>query len=295
MRWLGAGATATAVAGVTTVACLWGNKGEAPPFDAAALRKDLEALIDDNIEEAPTIVRLAWHEAGTFGGNGCPVTGSPNSASMRFAPECNHGANAGLLATQALLEPLKKKFPECTYADLWVLASQVAIEAMGGPKIPFRWGRPDAQSAAQCAPDGRLPDATLNEDHVRAVFGRMGFNDQEMVALVGAHAVGRCHADRSGFVGPWTYDPLTFSNTFYSALLDDDWIVDKTKPKLQFTDAKTRTLMMLPTDIAIIIDPKFKAITQEYAASEAKFFTDFGKAYQKLVELGVSDKLKSLP
>ena len=297
-RWAAAGAAGatTAFAGGSAVAfCAWfGAAGEAPPFDIAALRKELEALVDDNLEQAPTLVRLAWHEAGTYA-KGCSVTGSPNSASMRFKPECDHGANAGLLATQSLLEPLKAKYPQCSYADLWVLASLVAIEAMGGPKIPFRWGRPDAQSAAECAPDGRLPDAAQGENHIRAVFGRMGFNDQEMVALIGAHAVGRCHADRSGFVGPWTFDPLTFSNTFFTALTGDDWLVDKTKAKLQFTDAKTRTLMMLPADMALIIDPSFRKISQEYAASEQKFFTDFAKAYQKLVELGVENKLKSLP
>jgi len=40
-------------------------------------------------------------------------------------------------------------------------------------------------------------------DHIRSVFQRMGFTDREMVALVGAHAMGRCHTDRSGFWGPW--------------------------------------------------------------------------------------------
>jgi cytochrome c peroxidase len=52
--------------------------------------------------------------------------------------------------------------------------------------------------------DGRLPDASQGARHIRDVFGRMGFNDQEMVSLIGAHAVGRCHTDRSGFDGPWT-------------------------------------------------------------------------------------------
>jgi len=47
------------------------------------------------------------------------------------------------------------------------------------------------------------------------------FNDQEIVALVGAHAVGRCHADRSGFVGPWTFSPITFTNDFYKLLFDE--------------------------------------------------------------------------
>jgi cytochrome c peroxidase len=47
----------------------------------------------------------------------------------------------------------------------------------------------------------RLPDGALGADHIREIFGRMGFSDQEIVALSGAHNMGRCHADRSGFDG----------------------------------------------------------------------------------------------
>ena len=50
---------------------------------------------------------------------------------------------------------------------------------------------------------------------IRDIFYRMGFNDQEIVALAGAHALGRCHADRSGFDGPWTRSPTTFSNDYF--------------------------------------------------------------------------------
>jgi catalase (peroxidase I) len=48
------------------------------------------------------------------------------------------------------------------------------------------------------------PTLPQNEDHIRDIFYRMGFNDQEIVALIGAHTLGECHRDRSGFVGPWT-------------------------------------------------------------------------------------------
>ena len=71
---------------------------------------------------------------------------------------------------------------------------------MGGPIIPWRPGRADKDLAA-CTPDGRLPDGSKGAKHVRDIFYRMGFNDQEIVALSGAHALGRCHSDRSGFKG----------------------------------------------------------------------------------------------
>lgn len=51
----------------------------------------------------------------------------------------------------------------------------------------------------------------------------MGFNDQEIVALSGAHAIGMCHGDRSGFIGPWTMSPLAFDNQFFLNLVNMKW------------------------------------------------------------------------
>lgn len=93
---------------------------------------------------------------------------------------------------------------------------------MLGPDIPFRPGRVDKDFTA-CTPDGRLPDAAQGQDHVRNIFYRMGFNDQEIVALVGAHALGRCHTDRSGYSGPWTFSPTVLTNDYFKLLLDEKW------------------------------------------------------------------------
>lgn len=52
-------------------------------------------------------------------------------------------------------------------------------------------------------------------------FRLLSFNDQEIVALSGAHALGRCHTDRSGFEGPWTFSPTTVTNDYFKLLLDE--------------------------------------------------------------------------
>ena len=93
---------------------------------------------------------------------------------------------------------------------------------MQGPIIPYRPGRQD-KDIGSCTPDGRLPDASKGSDHLRGIFGRMGFNDQEIVALSGAHALGRCHTDRSGFDGPWTFSPTVVTNEYYKLLLNEKW------------------------------------------------------------------------
>ena len=119
----------------------------------------------------------------------------------------------------------------------------------------------------------------------------MGFNDQEIVALSGAHAIGRCHTDRSGFWGPWTYAEAGFSNDYFTFLLEKKWTVKKshegkpwTGPK-QF-EADGGKLMMLPTDMVLLEDPAFKKWVVAYAKSEELFFADFARAFRKLTELG---------
>ena len=80
---------------------------------------------------------------------------------MRFAPESEHGANAGLDKARFQLSQLMYKYPTVSTADLWAFAGCVAIESMGGPKIPFRPGRVDG-GKADCTPDGRWSTAQLD-------------------------------------------------------------------------------------------------------------------------------------
>ena len=104
----------------------------------------------------PTLVRLAWHASGTY--DKATNTGGSEGATMRFAPEAEFGANAGLGLARTALEPIKKAYPEMSYADLWTLAGCVAIQYMGGPAIGWRSGRVDKPDGSFCPPDGRLPD-----------------------------------------------------------------------------------------------------------------------------------------
>ena len=230
------------------------------------------------------MLRLAWHASGTYDKE--TGTGGSNGATMRFAPESDHGANAGLKIARDWLEPVKAKFPWITHSDLWTLAGACAIQELGGPAIPWRPGRQDKDVAA-CTPDGRLPDGTKDHKHIRDIFYRMGFNDQEIVALVGAHALGRAHTDRSGFDGPWDFSPTVFTNEFYRLLLEESWNQRKWNGPQQFTDKSTGTLMMMPTDLALVKDKEFKKHVERYAKDNDVFFKDFSDAFVKLLELGV--------
>lgn len=177
-----------------------------------------------------TLVRLAWHQSGTY--SAIDKTGGSNGACMRFAPEANWGCNAGLKVARDFLEPIKKKHPDMSNADIWTLAGATAIEAMGGPEIKWRPGRTDS-SVGTTVPDGRLPNADnggFKKDvaHIKDIFYRMGFDDREIVALIGAHAVGRCHTTASGYWGPWTFSEAAFSNQYFVLLLSEKWTLKTT-------------------------------------------------------------------
>ena len=173
-----------------------------------------QAMVEDILKEkncGPVMVRLAFHDSGTYDDS---VTGEWPAAggavgSIRFEPEINHGANAGLAGAVKLLEPVKEKFPAVSYADLFQMASARGIALAGGPVIDMKYGRVDVTSGDQCSPEGNLPDAEAGDNgkfggaggtkstedttpggHLRKVFHRMGLNDEDIVALSGAHTFG---------------------------------------------------------------------------------------------------------
>ena len=257
--------------------------------DYDAVRQDIANSLDDYDWDdgswGPVLIRLAWHASGTY--QKSDNSGGSDGSTMRFTSELSDGANAGLEHAQKKLQSIKEKYPKLSYADLWILASYVAIEEMGGPRIEFKGGRKDADNESSCPPNGRLPDAALGAQHVRDIFYRMGFNDQEIVALVGGgHAIGRCHTDRSGFDGPWTRAPTTISNEFFKVLFDEQWVERKWNGPKQFADKSTGNLMMLPTDMTMKTDPAFRKYSEVYYKDEEKFKQDFAKAFKKLTELG---------
>jgi cytochrome c peroxidase len=182
---------------------------EAPPSDLPQVRQAILEVMESDMEKRGdgtslygTFIRLAWHCSGTYAA--ADNSGGSNGARMRFNPEASWGANAGLGVARSALEPVKAKFPTLSYADLYTYAGVVAVEEAGGPKIPFAAGREDETDGSTSPPDGRLPDAdkgsrTKTLAHVREIFHRMGLTDQDIVALLGAHAMGRCHTDRSGY------------------------------------------------------------------------------------------------
>ena len=208
-------------------------------IDYNALKDDLHALMTDSQgwwpadygHYGPFFIRMTWHAAGTYRtGDG---RGGGGTGAQRFAPLNSWPDNGNLDKARRLLWPIKQKYGnQISWADLLILAGNVAIESMGGKTFGFAGGRPDIwhpeediywgaenewlgdkryESTRQSlenplaavqmgliyvnpeGPNGN-PDPLLSAQDVRETFGRMAMNDEETVALVaGGHTFGKAH------------------------------------------------------------------------------------------------------
>ena len=217
-------------------------------LDLDAVVADLTALMTDSQDwwpadyghYGPFFIRMAWHAAGTYriqDGRGGAGTGM-----QRFAPQNSWPDNANLDKARRLLWPIKKKYgKKISWADLFVLAGNVALDSMGFTTFGFGGGRADVWepdntywgnettwlgdnrytgdreldnplAAVQMGliyvnpegPNGN-PDPIASARDVRETFARMAMNDEETVALVaGGHTFGKAHGagDPGKFVGP---------------------------------------------------------------------------------------------
>jgi catalase-peroxidase len=217
-------------------------------LDLKAVKKDLAALMTESQEwwpadyghYGPLFIRMAWHSAGTYRtGDG---RGGGGSGTQRFAPLNSWPDNVLLDRARRLLWPVKRKYGRSiSWADLMILAGNVALESMGFKTFGFGGGREDVWepeediywgkekewlddkrysaerdlenplAAVQMGliyvnPEGPggEPDPVKSGIDVRETFGRMAMNDEETVALVaGGHTFGKCHgAGDPRHVGP---------------------------------------------------------------------------------------------
>ncbi|MFZ1988396.1 MAG: peroxidase family protein, partial [Alphaproteobacteria bacterium] len=217
-------------------------------LDFKALKKDLQELMTDSQDWWPAdfghygglFIRMSWHSAGTYRiGDG---RGGAGAGQQRFAPLNSWPDNANLDKARRLLWPIKQKYGrKISWADLMILAGNVALESMGFKTFGFGGGRPDVWepdetvywgrektwlgderysgernlenplAAVQMGliyvnpegPNGK-PDPVAAAIDIRETFARMAMNDEETVALIaGGHSFGKTHgAGDAKLVGP---------------------------------------------------------------------------------------------
>lgn len=254
--------------------------------DITQILKDYDPRHDDG-SIAPVVLRLAWHSAATYDPDESPHGGTAGGATMRFLPESDYEDNRGLKLARDAMAAVRARHPEASHADVWVLASYVAIEAMEGPYIAFRPGRVDAKRGGDlCPPEDRLPLWDDPAAALRAKFGRMGLDDRDIVALSGAHSVGHTHDDASGFpYHQWDNSPLRFDNTYYDFLLANWWVFDEDDPTRVYY--RNRSWIMLLSDFILREDDRFRPIVVEYSENELQWHIDFAAAFKKVTEVGI--------
>jgi len=214
-------------------------------LDLAAVKKDLEALMTDSQDwwpadfghYGPLFIRMAWHSAGTYRvGDG---RGGAGAGQQRFAPLDSWPDNVNLDKARRLLWPIKQKYGrKISWADLMILAGNVALESMGLRTFGFGGGREDVwepDESVSWGPESKWladeryrgdrelddplaavqmgliyvnpegpngnPDPVAAARDIRETFARMAMNDEETVALIaGGHTFGKAHG-----AGPVTH------------------------------------------------------------------------------------------
>ena len=217
-------------------------------LDLAAVKKDLQALMTGSQDwwpadfghYGPLFIRMAWHSAGTYRiGDG---RGGAGAGQQRFPPLNSWPDNANLDKARRLLWPIKQKYGrKISWADLMILAGNVALESMGFKTFGFAGGRADVWEPEEAVywgsenkwlddnrysgnrnlenplaavqmgliyvnPEGPngVPDPVAAAKDIRETFARMAMNDEETVALIaGGHSFGKAHgAGPASHVGP---------------------------------------------------------------------------------------------
>jgi catalase-peroxidase len=216
-------------------------------LDLEAVKKDLQALMTDSQEwwpadfghYGPLFIRMAWHSAGTY--RTADGRGGGGNGSQRFAPLNSWPDNGNLDKARRLLWPIKQKYGrKISWADLMILAGNVALDSMGFKTFGFAGGRKDIWEPEEIywgaekewladqrysgdrelenplaavqmgliyvnpeGPNGN-PDPIASARDIRETFARMAMNDEETVALIaGGHTFGKTHgAGPASHVGP---------------------------------------------------------------------------------------------
>ena len=348
-------------------------------LDLEAVVADLHALMTDSQSwwpadyghYGPFFIRMTWHSAGTY--RIADGRGGAGSGTQRFAPLNSWPDNGNLDKARRLLWPIKQKYGrKLSWADLMVLAGNVALESMGFKTFGFAGGRADVWEpeedifwgpegkwldderysgdrelagplgAVQMGliyvnpegPNGR-PDPVASGRDIRETFARMAMDDTETVALVaGGHTFGKAHGagDPGQYVGPepeaapleamglgwintmgsgrgvdtitsgiegaWTATPITWDNSYFDTLFNNEWELTHSpagaqqwtakNPEAQGTvpdahdPARRHAPMMTTADMAMRMDPAYEAISRRFHQNPAEFADAFARAWYKL-------------
>ncbi len=294
------------------------------------VRKEIARIVrEENPALSGSILRLAFHDA-TVRSLSSDIMVGGSDGSIRYELEWpeNRGLCKPLEVVERVYEMQKQKFglqlPEdytstsksldssvptaLSFADTLALSGAAAVQVSGGPQISILLGRKDVRTADNRFLDRpiggvstvgedrsrvttSLPSAGLDSLGLRNYFGRLGLSEAELVALSGAHDLGRhvtllgmpksclknltrvCLEEAPVLLPFIAKDPDTLSNAYFKTLLK--W----NKREIEYGEAS-----FIPTDVALVVDEGLRKYVVTFSKNENLFFRTFVSAYQKLVD-----------
>lgn len=175
------------------------------------------------------LLRLTFHDTSPFD---IDNDDKYNLSGLNGCVDLSFSSNAGLQSAIAFLTEIKSNSGiAISFADLIVLGGIAAVEAAGGPSIPFKYGRIDVPCECETNffpnPESTAAQTTAELD--TSMRDRLGLTRREITALLGSHTVGRLEVGNSGYSGGWIppANRSTFNNLYYIVMLNRPWVLTK--------------------------------------------------------------------
>src|SRR6266404_4243699 len=263
-------------------------------LDLNAVIKDLNAVMTDSQDWWPAdfghygglFIRMAWHSAGTYRIH--DGRGGAGAGQQRFAPLNSWPDNINLDEARGLMWPIKQKYGrKISWADLMILAGNVALESMGFKTFGFGGGHAFGKThgAGDASLVGPEPEAASIEEQGLGWTSKYGKGKGGDTVTSGLEVV-------------WTTTPTKWSNNFFSNLFDYEWELTKSPAGAhQWTPkngagagtvpdahdpSKRHAPSMLTTDLALRLDPAYEKISRRFYQNPAQFADAFARAWFKL-------------
>lgn len=261
------------------------------------VRNTMRGLFLRDPTSPAAMVRLAFHDCQVFGCDASILLDSGQDGTA----ELESGANLGVRRldfidnVKARLEAACPQTVSC--ADIIAMAARDAVALNGGPDIAIPLGRLDGFQASSSAAESSLPPATISVSSMLSLFGVMGMNAAESVAILGAHTLGVAHCTNFANRLYPVRDPnlgLLFANTLKARCprrFPSNAFAALDTSNLRFDNSYFRNVMngrgLLTIDSELGLDPRTGPVVQNYAANPSAFFANFASAFIKLTAFNV--------
>lgn len=264
------------------------------------VRSTMRGLFVRDPTSPAAMIRLLFHDCQV---NGCDASIMLDNGNDGTA-ELEAGANLGVRRldfidnVKARLEAACPQTVSC--ADIIAMAARDAVALNGGPDITIPLGRLDGFRASSSDAESALPPATISVSNMLSLFGSMGMNLPESVAILGAHTMGVAHC--TNFVNRLypVRDPnmgLLFANTLKARCprrFPTNAFAALDTSNLRFDNGYFRNVLngrgLLTIDSELGLDPRTGPVVQNFAANPSAFFSNFASAFLKLSSLSASSQ-----